>query len=259
MRVLRLAFIVSAIGIIPAATSTQSPQGRSTPQSQSPAYYATAADVIGKAQRRVSTNPEKWAPLNKGDRVAADSAVQTAANSAVLLSLPGQHVVRIGENTTLEVKQAGQNNAYSFSLLKGRIWSYVNGATKPAKYEVESASVTLGVSGTLFSVAHDETTDELDASVQEGQVRMHRGAVQQTLNHGFQMRVLQRRLAMAKPLEFTPATREMWKTVGTSEAWAKPGGQLRLNPQVETRARAVVQERKQQRAAAARGRGRGRG
>jgi hypothetical protein len=253
MKPLRLAFIVIAIiGFIPAPGRTQSPQP--------PANSATAADVTGNAQRRISATPEKWAPLKKGDKVAADSAVQTAANSAVLLSLPGQHVIRIGENTTLEVKQAGQGGAYSFSLLKGRIWSYVNAASKPAKYEVETASVTLGVSGTLFSVAHDATTDEVDASVQDGQVHLRRGTVQQTLNHGFQMRVLNRRLAMAKSIEFTPATRDMWKTVGTSEAWAKPGGQLRLNPQVETRARAVAQERKQQRAAAAaRGRAHGRG
>jgi hypothetical protein len=253
MKPLRWAFIVFAIiGVIPAMGRAQSPQP--------PANYATAADVIGTAQRRISASPEKWAPLKKGDKVAADSAVQTAVNSAVLLSLPGQHVIRIGENTTLEVKRAGQDSSYSFSLLKGRIWSYVNAASKPAKYEVETASVILGVSGTLFTVAHDGTTDELDASVQDGQVHLRRGAVQQTLNHGFQMRILNWRLGMAKPIEFTPATKAMWKTVGTSEAWARPGGQLRLNPQVETRTRAVVQERKQQRAAAAaRGRARGRG
>jgi hypothetical protein len=247
MRVLRLAFIVLLIGSVPAPAL-----------SESPAPYATAADVIGSAQLRVSTNPDKWTPLHKGDRVPATYAVQTGANAAVLLSLPGQHVIRVGENTTLQIKDAGQNNAYSFSLLKGRIWSYVDKATKPAKYEVETASVILGVSGTLFSVAHDGTTGELDASVEDGEVLLRKGKVQKALDHGFQLRVLNGYLARATPHAHTVATRTMWKTVGTAEAWSKPGGLLRLNRQVDESARAVVQERIHERAGG-RGRGRGRG
>jgi hypothetical protein len=224
---------------------------------QTPRESATAADVTGKAQRRVARNPDRWVPLVKGDLVAPESAVQTETDSAVLLSLPGQHVIRIGENTTLEIKELGKNSAYSFALLKGRIWSYVDKATKPAKYEVETASVILGVSGTLFSVARDDQTDELDASVQEGQVRLRRGAVQKTLEHGFQLRVMNRRLSVAVARKHTLATQAMWKTVGAAEAWHKRGGALRLNRQVDERARAVVQERKRERAPAGRGRGRG--
>ncbi len=247
MRALRLALIVLAVTAVPAPA-----------RPQSTGNYATAADVVGKVQRRIARNPDKWGPLNKGDRVGADSAVQTAANAAVLLSLPGGHVIRVGENTTLEIKQAGQNNSYSFSLLAGRIWSYVNRSSKPARYEVETASVILGVSGTLFSVAHDVDTDELDASVEDGQVHLRRGAIVKTLDRGFQLRVLNRHLARAAAHEHTIATREMWRTIGTAEAWSRPGGELRLNRQVDERARAVVQERKHERAGG-RGRGRGRG
>jgi len=232
----------------------------SVPARAQSANYATAADVTGKVQRRVSTNPDKWTPLNKGDHIAQDSAVQTAENGAALLSLPGGHVIRVGEKTTLEIKLAGQNNSYSFSLLAGRIWSYVNKSSKPAKYEVETASVILGVSGTLFSVAHDAEIDELDASVENGQVRLHRGQVVKTLDHGFQLRVLNQRLGPAVVHPHTVATREMWKSIGSAESWQKPGGALRLNRQVDEHARAVAQERRKERAAAAgRGRGRGRG
>lgn len=248
MRAQRLAFVVLLLAIAPAPARPQTPPA-----------YATAADVIGKAQRRVSTNPEKWTALNKGDRVAADSAVQTGANAAVLLSLPGEHVIRVGENTTLEIKAAGQANAYSFALVKGRIWSYVNKANKPAKYEVETASVILGVSGTLFTVARDADTNEMDASVEEGQVNLHKGKIQKPLDHGFQLRVLNGVLARATPHPHTPATQKMWKTVGSAEAWSRPGGALRLNRQVDEGARAVAQERSHERAAGGRGRGRGRG
>jgi hypothetical protein len=248
MKPLPVASLVLLLAAVPASA-----------RPQPSAAFATAADVIGKAQRRVSTNPDKWTPLNKGDHVAQDSAVQTAENCAVLLSLPGGHVIRVGEKTTLEIKLAGQNNSYSFSLLAGRIWSYVNKSSKPAKYEVETASVILGVSGTLFTVAHDAETDELDASVEDGQVRLRRGQIVKMLDHGFQLRVLNRHLGPAVVRAHTVATREMWKSVGTAETWHKPGGALRLNHQIDEKARAVVQERKKERPAAGRGRGRGRG
>jgi hypothetical protein len=81
-----------------------------------------------------------------------------------------------------------------------------------------------------------------------------------TLDHGFQLRVLNRHLGPAVVRAHTVATREMWKSVGTAESWHKRGGQLRLNHQVDEHARAVALERKKERAAAAgRGRGRGRG
>lgn len=252
MKAVRVISLALVLALLPAVAHAQS----------AAANYATAADVVGKAQRRVSTNPDKWAPLNKGDRVPQDSAVQTVANCAVLLSLPGGHVIRVGENTTLEIKQAGQNNSYSFSLVAGRIWSYVNKSSKPAKYEVETASVILGVSGTLFSVARDKDTEEMDASVDEGQVRLRRGQTVKTLDHGFQLRVLNRRLLAATPRAHTVATKAMWKSVGTAETWSRAGGQLRLSREVDERARAVVQERKKERAGggrAGRGRGRGRG
>ena len=247
---LALAVLVIAVAPVPARV-------------ESPTEGATAADVTGNALRRIARNPDRWAPLGKGDLVPADSAVQTGANSAVLLSLPGQHVIRIGESTTLEIKEAGRNRSYSFALLKGRIWSYVNKAAKPAKYEVETSSVILGVSGTLFSVARDDQTDEVDASVEDGQVRMRRGPVQKILDHGFQLRVVNRRLVFATPRRQTTATQAMWKAVGTAETWSRPGGALRLNRQIDERARAVVQERKHEKAATGRGHGpahgRGRG
>jgi hypothetical protein len=235
-------------------------------RTQTPADSAKVADVNGTAKRRTSKTPDQWVALKAGDLVAVDSAVQTDANSAVLLSLPGQHVIRIGESTTLELKELGKNSAYSFSLVKGRIWSYVDKASKPAKYEVETASVILGVSGTLFSVSRDEQSDEIESSVQDGKVRLRRGQVSKTLEPGFQLRVLNHRLGAAVARKHTVATLAMWKSIGGAESWHKRGGAMRLDRQVDERARAVVQERQRERAAGrgrsggrSGGRGRGRG
>jgi FecR-like protein len=227
-------------------------------RAQAPAGGATAADVVGRAERRIARNPDRWTPLKVGDVVAVDSAVQTAADSAVLLSLPGQHVMRVGENTTLELKELGENHSYFFSLLKGRIWSFVDKANKPTKYEIEAASVILGVSGTLFSVSRDETDNEVEASVDDGQVRLRRGRLEKTLGRGFQLRVLNSRLAAAAPRKQTKATLAMWKSVGTAESWSKPHGTLRLHKEVEARAREVREERRREKAGAGRAGGRGR-
>jgi hypothetical protein len=219
---------------------------------------AKAADVVGTAERRIGRNPDRWARLGVGDVVLSDSAVRTGADSAVLLSLPDQHVIRVGENTTLEIKELGKNRSYSFALLKGRIWSFVDKASKPTKYEVETASVILGVSGTVFSVARDEQDDELDASVEEGQVQLRRGRLQKTIDRGFQLRVQNNRLGVAVVRKQTKATLAMWKAVGSAESWSKPNGTRRLNREVEERARAIRQERQKEKAAAGRSPRRGR-
>lgn len=217
---------------------------------QAPTGAARAADVIGQAERRIAVSPEQWTALKTGDSVTVASAVRTRADSAVLLSLPDQHVVRIGENTTLELRQLGDNHAFSFALLKGRIWSFVDKMMKPAKYEVETGSVILGVSGTVFSVSRDDLNDESDASVSDGQILMRKGRLTKSVQKGLQIRVLKGRLAFAQPRQQTRATLAMWKSVGSAESWAHHGGALHLSRDVEKRTREVQAERQHERALA---------
>jgi hypothetical protein len=230
---------------------------------------AKAADVRGRAEQRAGKRQEdRWSPIKGGDLLSADSTVRTAADSAVLLVLPDEHVVRIGENTVLDLKELGENNSFSFALLAGRIWSFVDKAKKPAKYEVETPSTILGVSGTLFSVAHDEGSDDTEVSVDEGQVRLRQGQTSKNVDAGSQLRVPRDRLEQTTPVMHTPATAAMWKAI-RSEKWAAPGGgSPKLNQQAEEHARAVDQERKNERRpepqrtprpAPPHGRGRGRG
>jgi hypothetical protein len=251
-----LAVVLLAVVIVPA-------------HAQTPSDRAKAADVHGRVERRATSNPDdRWSPIRVGDLLGPDSAVRTAPDSAVLLLLSDAHVVRIGENTILELKELGQNGSFSFALLKGRMWSLVDKAKKPAKYEVETPSTILGVSGTLFSVGHDEGNDETNVSVDEGEVRLHQGPTSKSVAAGLQMGVLRDGLDESSPQKHTPATLAMWKSIRSRETWAKPQGALRLNNEVEERARAVQQERQKERhqqapraprAGPARGRAGGRG
>ena len=227
--------------------------GNGMAAAQPAAGQTKAADVRGSAERRTSTHPDQWAPLRAGDFVPATSAVRTGADAAVLLSLPDGHVVRMSENTTLEIARAGQDHAFSFSLIAGRIWSFVDKAMKPAKYEVETGSVILGVTGTLFSVARDQASDEVDASVQDGEVLARKMRIQKAIGKGLQLRVTGGRLAFAAPRAQTKATLAMWKAVGSSEKWAKPHGELRLNRELDERAREVRKEREAERRGGAHG------
>jgi hypothetical protein len=252
------AALVIAFSAAPSPAWREPERSPQTTQPAAPTDRATAADVMGKAERRIGKNPDRWAPIKTGDLVAADSAVQTAEDSALLLSLPDGHVVRIGESTTLEIKAIGQNKSFSFGLVKGRIWSFVDKAKKPTKYEIETPSVILGVSGTVFSAARDEVENEMDVSVENGEVRLRRGWIEKVVGPGQQTRVLNGRLGFAFVRKQTKATQEMWKTVGSAESWMRPHGALRLNKQVEAGARALRQERQKERAGAGRGAGRGR-
>jgi len=254
-----IAAVLIALDAAPPLPVRPEPQisGQPTPRATS-TDRATAADVIGKAERRTAKNPDRWAPVQAGDLIAPDSAVQTAEDSALLLSLPDGHVVRIGESTTLEIKTIGQDKSFSFGLVKGRIWSFVDKAKKPTKYEIETPSVILGVSGTLFSAARDDLANETDVSVENGEVKLRRGWIEKSVGPGLQTRVLNGRLGLAVVRKQTPATQAMWKTVGSAESWAKPNGALRLNKQVEAGARALRQERQKDKAGAGRAGGRGR-
>lgn len=232
----RLLLTTLLVAIVAASARAQSADGQ-----------ARAADVRGTAERRVAASPEQWTRLAIGDVVPVSSAVRTGTDSAVLLSLPDQHVIRIGENATVEIKTIGQDHSFSFALLAGRIWSFVDKAVRPARYEVETGSVILGVSGTLFSVERDAATDELDASVRDGEVRLRRARLQKTLAKGLQIRVAGGRLGPATPRQQTKATLAMWKAVGSSEKWAKPHGELRLNKAIDESARGIRKERQAER------------
>ena len=138
------------------------------------------------ARRNADSAP--WQSINVGDLLPTQTTVQTGDNSAVLLQLPDRHIFRIGAGSTVLLKQLGKDKEFSFSVLSGHVWSFVRRAEKPAKYEIETSSAVIGVSGTVFSVSHDPASADTEVSTDKGEVKVSAGSAAQTVSTGYTLR-----------------------------------------------------------------------
>src|SRR5882762_7865200 len=104
----------------------------SQPRSQSGVAEGNALvkDVYGIAQQRKGERGD-WKKLNVGDLLTPQTTLKTGDSAAILLQLSGNHVFRVGEKTTVELRELGKDNAYSFNVLAGNVWSLVRKASKP--------------------------------------------------------------------------------------------------------------------------------
>lgn len=204
-----------------------------TARAQQPtADRAKVADSYGQTQKRVSRTPERWAALATGDLLPPDSAVRTGEHSAVLLQMINGHAIRVGPSSTVELKEVGNNSSYSFQLIAGEIWSFVNKARRPTRYEIDTPTAVLGVRGTVFHVDYDGSANDSLVSVNEGTVALTQGGVTQSVEKGYQIRVRRNQLARARIIKHSPATQRMWKVV-LRENWARENGKAKLDHQTE--------------------------
>src|SRR5689334_11788257 len=120
--------------------ATQEPQAQNNP---APSERAKVEDAFGTAQKQIGGDKAAWKNISVGDLLAPQTTVKTGENSAVLLQLPDQHVLRVGAGTTVVLKELGKDKSFSFNVLSGRVWSYVRHASNPAKYEVETPSAVV--------------------------------------------------------------------------------------------------------------------
>ncbi len=211
------------------------------------ANQARVADAYGAVEKKLNPADARWQSVNIGDMLNPSAVVRTGPGSAALLVFPDKHAFRIGERAEVQLKELGQNNSYSFEVLRGQIWSFVNKAKKPAKYEVETPSTVLGVSGTLFTVEHDAQANESEVSVADGTVNAGRGAAAQRVEKGYQLR-LRRGQAGGVPQKHDNHTKQMWSTIQQSEAWTKGNATAKLNREAEEKIRALKEQRRQEQA-----------
>jgi len=207
---------------------------------------ATVADAYGAVQKRVTETPENWVPLSVGDLLPAGSAVRTSEHAGLLLLMPGRHALRVGENTRIELKEVGRDRSYFIRLIGGEIWSFVNKAMKPTRYEVETPSTILGVSGTLFSISFIPGTKESDISCDEGVVSLRQGEAVRSVSRGFAVRVHPDRLGQAWVWRQDQAMRRMWTLFRSREKWTRPGAAMKINRALEADVRTLRQEHERQ-------------
>lgn len=211
---------------------------------------AKVMDSYGTVQKRASATAA-WENVNVGDLLAVSASVKTGANAAVLLQLPDAHVMRLGPSTTMEIKQVGKDKNFLFNVAGGKVWSFVQSASRPTKFEVETPSAVAGVSGTLFSVFHDEESNETTVSTDEGEVNVRHGDKTVKVGKGNLGRFAHTaaggtpRSDVGKAMEQPEKMKALWQHMREHENWMSTGGGHKLDRdrRIETHLRELDQHR----------------
>jgi len=251
VRGMSLAFGLILTVILGPDALCQPPQGREMRGN------AVVKDVYGIAQQRKGDSGD-WHKINGGDILATQTTIKTLTESAVLLQLSGGHMLRVGEKTTVTLRELGNDKSFSFHVLAGNIWSMVRKANQPTKYEVETPSAMAGVSGTIFFVSHDTDDDQTMVSTNQGTVNVRQfngehvpDATAVPVGDG-QYAQIGRVLQSAPNLPGRPtaifakpqplAMQQMWRAMHRSEGWMSPksgGAGFKLNRNVDLQMRAA--------------------
>lgn len=137
---------------------------------------AEATYVVRPAEvKRKGT--QQWVVLNQGDTVNAGDTIRTGEGARVEVRLSPKRVFRIGQITEIEMPQLSDNRQQGvrakFNLLLGRFWG---GLVQPMRdvtserFEVSTATATIGVKGTSFGVDYNKKTDASSVLVIDGTV-----------------------------------------------------------------------------------------
>lgn len=200
-----------------------------------PAHAADRAkvlDIYGVAQKRVGSPRAPLRRLNSGDLLPPGSYIKTGSKAAVLLQFSGRHVLRVGARTTVELRQVGAGRAFSFKVFGGQVWSKVQSAARPARYEVATPSAVVGVSGTLFSVFYDRASTRTRVSTDEGVVRVRQGKYNARVAQGFVASLRRGRIEGLNKAKPTSDVTQVWRLLRGRESWMQSGGKLRLDRRV---------------------------
>ena len=152
----RFRFATLAMGLAAAFTvAMASPDSRAKTSAAKASYVKGTVEVGAKADG-------PWKKLKKNRKVKAGQYVRTGAGSRAELKFPDGSVIRIGEESTLEVQEAGFDGKsksvnVKANLLGGKAWSKVSKlAGDDARFEVQSDNAVAGVRGTIFRLNVDK-------------------------------------------------------------------------------------------------------
>ncbi|MBI4083854.1 MAG: FecR domain-containing protein [Candidatus Lambdaproteobacteria bacterium] len=118
---------------------------------------------------------EVWQTLKLGDQVNEGDTLRTGMGARVEIRLKDLRVFRIGQATEVEMTglQDDRGLRAKFGLILGQFWgSLVKPLARATgeKFEVQTASATIGIKGTSFGVVFDKATGGVDVSVLTGEI-----------------------------------------------------------------------------------------
>jgi hypothetical protein len=147
-------------------------------------------------------------PLAEGAVLHEGDVVETGAGGRVEISLATGTVLRIGESSRVELREAAPGGgAFRARLALGNLWAKVHKLLAGERFEVETENAVAGVRGTEFRVEAGGTGKEDLVRVYEGAVvcQGHGGAWSERLEPNRELR-LARGKAEGKPAAFDPAS-----------------------------------------------------
>ena len=117
----------------------------------------------------------RWEPLQPRTEVAAGDRLRTGRGARVEISLAPKRVFRLGPASELALpalpsKEQAQRPS-RLSLIFGKLWTAIQRTRRPASYEIQLPTATIGIKGTRFGVSFDQPTGQAEVVVIEGQVQ----------------------------------------------------------------------------------------
>lgn len=149
-------------------------------------------------------------PLHPGAVLHEGDTVQTGAGARVEIALASGTVLRLGESTRAELREAPpEGGRFRLKLAIGNFWAHVAKLIGQERFEVETENGVAGVRGTEFHVEAAPAGGEDVLRVYEGKVQCDSLPGQRQWSHGVEPgRELKfhREQRSAGPQAFNPAT-----------------------------------------------------
>ena len=125
-------------------------------QNQSPAGSVSA--IVGNAmvKRQLA---EKWLKAKIRLPVFENDSVSTEEESRCELSLTGDKIIRLGENSTAVIA-AFQKNVTKIKAAQGSVWINVKHLVNNRSFEIASPTAVAAIRGTVFSINCDTNTTQ---------------------------------------------------------------------------------------------------
>jgi hypothetical protein len=168
------------------------------------AMTATLVEGPATAARRGGAGQ----PLAEGAVLHEGDVVETGAGGRVEISLATGTVLRVGESSRVELREAAPSGgAFRARLALGNLWAKVHKLLAGERFEVETENAVAGVRGTEFRVEAGGAGKEDLVRVYEGAVvcRGHGGAWSERLEPNRELRMAHGK-AEGKPAAFEPAS-----------------------------------------------------
>ncbi len=121
--------------------------------------------VVGEVKARDDATME-WQTVSRGQNISAGAQIKTSRRSSVEGVTIQNHKIKIDENSIVAVDEASKN-ANVFSMMVGKIRSWVKRLRPIDKYHVRTPVSVISVRGTDFSVSVDEA-NKVRVEVYEG-------------------------------------------------------------------------------------------